>query len=659
MKRTIFLVFVLGLPFEASLGAQDDPFETRIYNVEFLTREIQDYPGESLSLSQDSIGVTISAETSFASTQISGGDLISLIRNNVAEDSWEHVQASMHYASGVLTVTNRESVHGRIAQYITYWRGFFGKMIAIDAMIVSIDPELLATIRASGRPDRPAAIPAEHVTKIREAIREGKLASLIKTMRVTAHPGQRVHMRDIVRRRFIRDHDVQIATGVVALDPIIDLYSSGISIDVRPYLEPFGNAVTLETRINRTVPTGVTERKLKLPREVMPAWPVTGGAPKAKAPNLLNPRAGSRIDEPKVELPKVAIDRIRTVLTVRNLETAIVASTFRNGRDILFLLTPAIIVMDEKAAPVPVFDEERLLKLFDVSPLTRGIQDFAGPRMRLTSPSAGGGALTGAMFTLNEPAVRFKMEDIVGMIQTKIARETWGNRRNSIEETGKGTLVIRQRPAVLRDIERFLNDLLATRAQMITTEALLIGFKGGARAEWERQIPALRPGGYFVEKAKFDELLKEAYKGQNVRIIERGEITSFPQQRVYSARLEQEMILSDYEPQVATVAKQFDPIMEVLSSGFVLDVRPHFIQGTERIAVSLRAARTEHGVRELEGATPGAGPLQAPTGTGFRRESDVTCKKGFYTLVGIESRGSGAAAEDVALFLRARANILK
>jgi hypothetical protein len=119
-------------------------------------------------------------------------------------------------------------------------------------------------------------------------------------------------------------------------------------------------------------------------------------------------------------------------------------------------------------------------------------------------------------------------------------------------------------------------------------------------------------------------------------------------------------MVSDYEPQVAMGAMAFDPIIDVLSSGFVFDVRPHFLHGQEQIAVDLRAQLVGGvEVREVDAGTPHAAPLQAAKGDHARWEADVLCAKGRWTLVGLQSRGKGEDAEEVALFLRARHNVLK
>ncbi len=638
--------------------AQDDPMETRLYNVEFLTREVQDFPGQEIGLPRAVVAMTISPDESMlVSGLLSAEDLANLIKSNVAEDTWEHVAAAITYSNGVLTVTNKRSVQEKVAQYLNYWRGFVGKMITVDAAIVAIDPQLLARIRSAGNAERPAILAPDQARQVLEAAREGRLADLVRSMRVTAHPGQRVSLQEITKQHYLKDFDVQIATAALALDPILDVLATGASVDVRPFLEPFAGGVTMEVRADVADLEALEERKIKLSKELVPgaaAEGTQGGAPGA-------PRAPvSSTVEARLQLPRVSHDRIRTTLTVRSRETAIVGSVLRKGRVVLFLLTPTVVAADEKPAPEPAFEEQRLLRLYDISPLTRAIQDWPAQPPDVAGPSSAMGTpLTGATFTLMEPTALMESEDVAAMIKTRIAPETWGNKRNSINTAQRGTLVIRQKPEVLREIDRFLGTLLLARAQMITTEAVVIGFKKGARAEWEREIPALGPGGYFVEQEKFDRLLEEAYKGQKVRLAEIAEVTCFPQERVHAARSQEEAHVIDYEPQLASHASMFDPIVDSLPTGFVLDVRPHFIHGNEQIAVDFRGALTVGQLKEIEAPVTGAGGLQVGTARVLRWNSSVTCVKGKYSLVAIQSVGRGEETEDLAVFVRARQNVLK
>jgi hypothetical protein len=656
--RKLFLLALLLSP--AALAAQDDPMETHLYNVEFLTAVTADHPGQTLGLSGGAAGVMVNEE--MASGRVTGEDLVSLIKMNVAEDSWEHVASQIVFSDGVLTVTNRKSVHDKIAQYLNYWRGFLGKMISIDAAILSVDPQLLARTRSAGDADRPAILPPDHFRSLLEAAREGKFAELVKSMRITAHPGQRVSLQDIAKQQYVRDYDVQIALASATLDPVPDLLATGAGIDVRPYLEPFANGITMEVRTDLADAEALEERKLKLTREMILASPLE--AEPGKAAGLpRGPLAGLAL-EPRIQLPRVAHDRLRTMLTVRNRESAIVGSVFRKGRVLLFVLTPAIVAADEKPAPEPVFEEQRLLRLFDISPLTRGVQDWPGPRLDVPGRQAGGGGgvvamSTGATFALAEPAVLMQAGDVASMIRTRIAPDTWGNKRNSIVATDRGTLIVRQKPDVLREIERFLTTILMARAQMITTETVVIGFKKGARAEWEREIAALAPGGYFVEAEKFDKLLEEAWKGQRIRIVDAAEITGFPQQRVHGVRTQEEAYLSDFEPQVASFASLQDPVVDTFVSGFVFDVRPHYVHGNEQISVDFRSSLVVGQLRDVDALGASTSPLQAVSGKVLKWNANVLCVKGKVSLVAIETVGKGNDAEDLAVFVRARQNVLK
>jgi len=212
---------------------------------------------------------------------------------------------------------------------------------------------------------------------------------------------------------------------------------------------------------------------------------------------------------------------------------------------------------------------------------------------------------------------------------------------------------------VLRDIERFLTTILTARAQMITTEAVVIGFKKGARADWEKDVPALAPGGYYVESEKFDKLLEEAYKGQKVRLIDSAEITGFPQERVHTLRSQQESYVMDYEPQVSSFAALMDPIVGNFSSGFVMDVRPHFVHGGEQIAVDFRSGLLVGQLKEVDLFGGNTGALQAAQAKVLKWNSNVLCVKGKYSLAALETVGRGDDAEDYAVFVRARQNVLK
>jgi hypothetical protein len=126
-------------------------------------------------------------------------------------------------------------------------------------------------------------------------------------MRLSARSGQRVSLQELTQQSYVRDYDVQIATGAAELDPVVDVLSTGPSIDLRAYLEPFPGGVTLESRLDYVEPEGVGERLLRIGMENTPQ--LDSGKP-------AGPTVKSSIER-KVQLPRVQHEKVRTMLTVR------------------------------------------------------------------------------------------------------------------------------------------------------------------------------------------------------------------------------------------------------------------------------------------------------------------------------------------------------
>ncbi len=133
-----------------------------------------------------------------------------------------------------------------------------------------------------------------------------------------------------------------------------------------------------------------------------------------------------------------------------------------------------------------------------------------------------------------------------------------------------------------------LKQLVEERARMITTEAAVVAFPKGTLAEWAREIPALDSGDCFAEPEKVGKLLEAAFGGKGVRLLGRGEVTSLSSRRVHTASLKEESYVHDYEPQMSSSACMFDPVIGVLFSGFLLDVRSTFGLEPGQVIVDLR-----------------------------------------------------------------------
>jgi type II secretory pathway component GspD/PulD (secretin)/tetratricopeptide (TPR) repeat protein len=117
--------------------------------------------------------------------------------------------------------------------------------------------------------------------------------------KLTLFNTQRGNFRISNQMAYVRDYDVQIATAAVALDPIVDVVSDGISLDVRPVVSADRRFVTLELRPTIATlfppPPGIFTITTNV---VVPGAPVTDPLPVT------------------IETPLINIQRIRTTVVV-------------------------------------------------------------------------------------------------------------------------------------------------------------------------------------------------------------------------------------------------------------------------------------------------------------------------------------------------------
>jgi type II secretory pathway component GspD/PulD (secretin) len=109
-----------------------------------------------------------------------------------------------------------------------------------------------------------------------------------------------------------------------------------------------------------------------------------------------------------------------------------------------------------------------VLELHDIRDILVKLQDFAGPRVELVSPQAGGaGPLTGATFTLDEPKESSVGEEqIVDLIKENIAPGTWEGDQ-TIEKTPNQQLLVNAPPKVHRELREFLGKLRSYTGTMV------------------------------------------------------------------------------------------------------------------------------------------------------------------------------------------------
>jgi type II secretory pathway component GspD/PulD (secretin) len=82
--------------------------------------------------------------------------------------------------------------------------------------------------------------------------------------------------------------------------------------------------------------------------------------------------------------------------------------------------------------------------------------------------------------------------------------------------------------------------------------------------------------------------MRAVHKGQKATIVQAPRVTVFNTQRSHVMFLQQIAYIQDYEPQVSTLAAAYDPIMGILTSGVVLDVRPIVSNDRKYVTLEMR-----------------------------------------------------------------------
>ena len=93
-------------------------------------------------------------------------------------------------------------------------------------------------------------------------------------------------------------------------------------------------------------------------------------------------------------------DQLKVTLKVKDLLLKSVLKLMLSSRELTAMYKEGVVLV----VPKGKIDKAVTLQLYDVRDLLVKIQDFAGPKVELVSPQKGGGGpLTGATFTLEEP----------------------------------------------------------------------------------------------------------------------------------------------------------------------------------------------------------------------------------------------------------------
>ena len=115
-------------------------------------------------------------------------------------------------------------------------------------------------------------------------------------------------------------------------------------------------------------------------------------------------------------------DQLKITLKVKDLLLKSVLKLMLSSRELTAMYKDGVVLIIPKGK----IDKSVTLQLYDVRDLLVKLQDFAGPKVELVSPQKGGGGpLTGATFTLEEPRSTITEEFITDMVKQNTGDKRW------------------------------------------------------------------------------------------------------------------------------------------------------------------------------------------------------------------------------------------
>ena len=155
------------------------------------------------------------------------------------------------------------------------------------------------------------------------------------------------------------------------------------------------------------------------------------------------------------EVPtKIPEEQLKVTLRVKDLLLKSCLKLMLSSRNLTATYKDGVILV----VPKDRVDKAVNLQIYDVRDLLVKIQDFAGPRVELVSPQAGGaGPLTGATFTLDEPKSTITEEFITEMIKQNTGDRTWDENPNASMTLANGMLIVSQSRRVHEEVKRLIN----------------------------------------------------------------------------------------------------------------------------------------------------------------------------------------------------------
>jgi hypothetical protein len=572
-RLTIPAIAVLTIALAAAslASAQDVERAMRVYDCGFLVARKPDLPGPDLRRFPCSGAVAIEE---FAEEEGGGfipnldpDRLVDLIKGNIEPDSWAHEKNTIQYRQGQLVVVQVPEVLDKIGMFLDELRRNQQRRIHLVGRVLSVRLDHLAALHARvARTGAGAILTPDEVQRLLDVPPGDGRLTVLSTYSLPAASGQLVHAGSVRATHLIRDLDVEVAEEATASDPVLDDLLTGIVLRLRPSLVQ-GGLVQLQADLVRAATYG--EKK------------------------VLETGVG------RIDLPARSLQAVATTLLVPENHAAFLAVSDAevDGRVIVFLVEPQVVGPEKTEADGPEKSDQtpeaptREIRVYDVGFLVVPIEDlpcpyipseFPGVSINLDPTEEEGGAIFGCPGV--SAGLMVNPEDLIQLIRTAIAEDTWSNTRNSIDLTG-GLMMVVQKPEVHAEIARLLDQLRARRGVLVTTKA------------WAMAVPNDQLAKLFPRLADLGRPLTAEAMGRvhqaiadgSVPVLRYATLTGFNRQRVHAASVLERAVIADSDVEIAKKASTAEPVVRPLRTGFVVDVRPTLAGDGKHIDLDLLA----------------------------------------------------------------------
>jgi hypothetical protein len=170
---------------------------------------------------------------------INGEDLVQLVHDGVAKDSWDEEGHSINFQNGLLFVKTTDEIHAKIEAFLSQVRKDYFLQVRLEFTAVAHTPAFQAELLGRS----PHSLTDAQVEDILKAAASDGAASLVGRLEMRALQHQRVSAHSGTQRAYVASY----ADG----KPQRSLAFDGLGLDVRPTLS--NDRKTVSVRIMGTI----------------------------------------------------------------------------------------------------------------------------------------------------------------------------------------------------------------------------------------------------------------------------------------------------------------------------------------------------------------------------------------------------------------------